>query len=177
MKIEVGATGNLIKGDIMDVRVESLERQVKHIDDQLYFRWNPRKLYGQGVWELRRRPAAKSIISKVMYRGETYCILDYKENDWEHHVWDLPRLDYSLLERLRDADQWAHSNYDPDRLLRLSRHNQKMGEREFEIKDEIKAKARAEMMYKLKQDKAILKGFQDQILSGVNPAHIGRYWK
>ena len=176
MKIEVGPTGSTVQGDVLDVNVQTLERYVKEIDSQLYFKWNPKKLLGYGTWELRRKPAAKSIIEKVTYKGETYCLLDYKENNWENHIWDLPRLDYSLLDRLRAADQWSQSNYDPDRPIRLSRHNQAMINREFEVKDEAKAKARADMVYQLLQDKALIKRFKDDVKSGANPANIARHW-
>jgi guanylate kinase len=176
-KIELGPTGNSIIGDVLDVSKKTLEAHIQHYDPQLYLKWNPTKNHGYGVWELRRRPEKKTIVERVMYKGNTYCVVDYQENNWEHHVKDLPQLNYSLLQWLKDADQWTMSNYDPDRILRLQRHLKHMDEAEQRKKDEQAAKARDDMMYKLKQDKAILNDFREKVVSGVNPAHLMRFWK
>lgn len=177
MNISIGPTGKTIIGDVLDVRKESLELLVKHYDPQLYFKWNPTKNLGYGVWELRRRPEKKSIVSSAIYKGNTYCLIDYQENNWEHHVKDFPVLSYGILQWLKDSDQWTMSNYSPDQLLRLQRHLKKMDETEQKIKDDGLAKARSEMMYKLKQDKHLIQDFQEKLLSGVNPAHLARFWK
>lgn len=175
--IELGPTGNLIQGDVLDVSLRPLEELVQHYDPQLYFRWNPSKNHGYGIWELRRRPEKKTVISSVVYKGNTYCTIDYKENEWEHLVWDLPFLDYSLVARLIEGDQWAMSNYDSSRILRLQQYLKKMDETSQLKKQQQLQKVRDEMLYKLKQDKSILNDFKDRIASGLNPAHIMRYWK
>ena len=177
MKINVGPTGALIKGDVLDVNVRTLERLVKSYDDLLYFKWNPKKRFGMGVWELRRRPAHKSVTQTLCLNGQTYHVLDYKEQDLENHVWDLPHLGYDLLQRLKEADQFLMCNYEVGKELRVSRHNDYMMKKARQVKEEAKAKARADMMYNLKQDKGIIKDFQEKLLSGVDPNHLMRFWK
>jgi hypothetical protein len=177
MKFEISPTGSLITGDVLDVNKDKLESILQHYDPQLYLKWNGKKNGGWGLWELRRRPAQKSVVDRVIHGGQGYVMLEYKESEWEHHVWDLPILAYNLLDRLKAADQWVMSNYDADQQTRLSRHNQNMTLAEYAVKDKATDKAREDMMYALRQDKQILKGFQEQILSGVNPAHLMRYWK
>lgn len=177
MEISLGPTGNTVIGDVLDVNRASLEPIIQHYDPQLYLKWNATKNYGYGVWELRRRPDKKTIVSSVVYEGNTYCVVDYKENNWEHHVKDFPCLSYRILEWLKESDQWIMSNYEDNQMLRLQRHLKRMDQTEQKIKDDAVAKARAEMMYKLKQDKSILNDFREKILSGVNPAHLMRYWK
>lgn len=174
--ITVGVTGSLVRGDIMDVQVKSLERAIQDYDSQLYFRWNPLKRRGHGVWELRRRPNKKTIVETIPYGGNTYCIIDYKEHDLENHVWDLPRLGYDLLQRLRESDQFAMCNYEVGQHHRLSKHLLEMENKAANIKLEAQAKSRADMLYNLKQDKGIINDFREKLLSGVDPNHLMRYW-
>lgn len=173
----MGPTGGTVVGDILDCNKETLERAIQAYDSLLYFKWNPLKQRGHGIWELRRRPDKKTIVSSVVYKGNTYCLVDYKEHDLEHHVWDLPYLGYDLLQRLKDADQFVHSNYESNQHHRMIRHLRLMDEAHFRVKEEAKAKARADMLYNLKQDKGIIKDFQEKLISGVDPNHLMRFWK
>lgn len=174
--IQIGPTGQTVVGDVLDVNKDTLERLCKQVDSRLYIKWNPTKNNGYGLWELRIRPTHKSIIYKVSYQGNTYCILDYKENGFEHHVKDFQYLSYSILDWLRDADQWAMSNYEPDKLLRLQRYLVKMDDAMYAKKDKAKEKAREDMMYQIKQDKGIIKAYQEALLSGINPNELAKVW-
>lgn len=176
MKIEMGPTGASIVGDILDVNKKQLERAIQDYDSQLYFKWNPQKQNGWGVWELRRRPALKSIKETIRYGGAVYQVIEYKEHDLEHHVWDLPVLNYSLLQRLKEADQFVMCNYEAGKAHRLSKHIVDMEDKAFQNKYEAKEKARADMLYNLKQDKKIIDDFRERVVSGVDPNHLMRFW-
>ncbi len=175
-KFEVGVTGALIQGDVLDVNTKTLELALKAYDPQLYLKWNPHKRQGMGVWELRRRPAQKTIKETIKYGGNTYCIVDYKENNFEHHVWDLGHLGYDLLQRLKDGDTFTMANYE-GKEHRMTDFLNKMEDARYAKQDREVAQLRQERMYNIMQDKGLLKDFQEKILSGVNPAHLMRFWK
>ena len=176
MKISVGPTGAVVKGSVLDVNVRTLTRLVQNYDPLLYFVWNPKKQYRMGVWELWRRPTHKKVKEVVTYKGNSYSIIDYVPHPLENHVWDLPILGYDLLQRLKDGDQFAMCNYEVGKEHRLSRHNEKMTNTALDNKYKAKQKARDDMMYALRQDKSIIKDFQEKLLSGVDPNHLMRFW-
>lgn len=172
----MGPTGNVITGDVLDVNKAALERALQTYDDQLYIIWNPRKQYGYGIWELRRRPNKKTIKETVEFKGQKYHIIDYKENDFEHHVFDMPILDYSILGKLKRSDMWAKSEYDGHNHDKITRLVDKIEDRRVGFQQEIKQKALDNALYELKQDRAYLNQFREDILAGLNPAELARYW-
>lgn len=177
MSISIGATGHLIQGDVLDTNKKHLESVIKHYEPRLYLKWNPTKRQGEGKWELRILPETKSIIDVVKYGGNTYCVVDYRENNFDNHVWDLESLNYSVLDRLRECDTWKHSDYERGKQQRITQFLNKMDLTRESIQDREKANLQSDMLYNLKQDKKILRDFQEKILSGVDPAHLMRYWK
>lgn len=177
MKLHVGPTGNLVKGSILDVSVNTLERLMKHIDPQLYIKWNPTRNKGMGVWELRRLPNTKSIKYSTTVDNNTIHFIDYVEYDVENHIWDMPVLGYDQLDRLRAADTWAVINFEANKLHRVHQFTQQADDNFYNRRQEEKDKARSEMLYNLMQDKKAFRGLQDAVASGADPSQIARVWK
>lgn len=177
MKIELEATGNILTGDVLDVARAPLERALRAYDDQLYLKWNAKKNFGYGSWELRRRPNKKTIVETIPYGNTNYHVLDYKETDIENHVFDIPYLSYEVLTRLKKADMWAISGFDGSNLDKTKRLVDSFDGKREEFHAGVKKKAHDNAMYELKQDKAVLNQFRNDILSGLNPSEIAKYWK
>lgn len=176
MNFEIGPTGHLITGSVLDVNRKELERKMQQYDSQLYLKWNPQRQQGQGVWEVRRRPEKKSITKVHYFGGNTYVELDYKENDFENLIWRVETLNYQILDRLKETDVWAQVNYDPEHHSRLTKALRD-GDHNREAKEDKGLRdARKEAIYKLNQDKSILRDFQEKINSGVNPALLMAFW-
>lgn len=112
--ILVNNVSKLVSGHVLDCKKESVEAALQFYDKLLYLKWNPKKLQGNGVWELRRRPEHKAIKEVISYEGVNYAVLGYKEYDWVHHVKDFAYINYSILEWVQGADsfknEYAHRN-------------------------------------------------------------------
>lgn len=176
MIISTGPTGSVITGDMLDVNKASLERALQTYDSQLYIKWNPKKQHGYGIWELRRRPDKKSVIETVELDGIKYHLLGYKENDFENHVFDMPILSYSILGRLKRADMWTQASFDGTNLDKTKRLVDKIEDNRVNFNHSVKDKALKDALYELKQDRAYLNQFREDILAGLNPAELARYW-
>lgn len=177
MKFEVGPTGNLIEGDILDVSKDHLTAALKAYDTLLYIKWNPKKIHGRGCWELRRRPEFKTVVLREIFEGNTYSIIDYKELDVENHVLDMPYLNYEVLTRIKKMDLWANSGYDRSNKAKLNNFWDKMDGIREDVQTADQKKAYDDLLYNTMQQKSALRSFKDAILSGVNPADIAKYWK
>lgn len=144
MQALVGPTGNTIKGNVLDVRLKPLLRACHDIEPRLYFKWNPNKNSGCGVWELRIRPTEKSKILVSKEDGKKLFLMEYKENDFEHHVKDFSSLNYSILDWLRKHDTFAvhkwqdHVEYEGDRYIERQ-ETKALEERKYYIRHERKA--------------------------------------
>lgn len=177
MKFEVGSTGNLIKGDVLDVSKVHLEAALKAYDALLYIKWNPKKLNGRGCWEVRRRPEYKSVVLSEVYKGNTYSIIDYKELDLENHVIDLVYLSYEILTKIKKMDLWVASGYDRHNKTKINHFWDKMDALRKDIAEDGEKKNYENMLYNFRQHKSAVRTLKDAVLSGVNPAEIAKYWK
>lgn len=175
-EIKLGATGSVVKGDVLDVNPDYLQRKLQDYEPRLYLRWNPRKNRGYGTWELRIRPDKKRITERVFFGGNTISVVEFKESEFEHHVKDFDILGYNILQWIRDADMWAAANYSADKHHRLNQHLYNQDEAHFKYLDDQKAKLRDEAIYRLKQERSTLQDFQNRILSGVNPNLLSAFW-
>lgn len=175
-KIEIGPTGYLITGTVFDCNRSTIEEAIKAYDPLLYLKWNPTKQYGMGVWELRRRPEQKSIKETICYCGINYHVLDYRELDVENHVFDLPVLGPYVVEKVKKADMWVRADYDHHNTRRLTTMLDGLDSVREKLKQNTIDKAREEAIYQFKQDKQIMAGYREAILSGTNPADIAKYW-
>ena len=177
MKIEVGPTGYLVRGDVLDCNAKSLDRAVKKYDPQLYLKWRPEKNHGYGQWELRRRPDHKSIVETIQLNGITIHKLQYKEWDIENHVFNLEHLGYDLLDKLKRCDVWSKIGYEKGKTNRVDQFLNTVDKNYNTKKATDKQKNYDEAVYQMKQGKTFLKRFQEDIQSGYNPANLMRYWK
>lgn len=176
MKIQVGPVGQIVKGNVLDVNKEPLERALKDFDHQLYLKWNPKKNNKEGCWELRRRPDAKVPHFVCVYEGNTYCTMEYHESGI-NHVKDFICLDYKILQWIKTHDTWSQFNYSKDSVDNTNGFIRTMQLREDAKSIENLAKIRAETKYQLMQDRNAMKSYRNLVNSGTNPAEIARHWK
>src|SRR5271165_3197520 len=159
--IEIGPTGKLIQGHLYDVNRKSFEQVLTNFDSKLYLVWNAAKRRGLGCWELRRQPETKTQIPQGLVPGGTISTLEYVENDLVNHVYDIPFLNYQVLDRLKKFDMWADANWVENFV-----------NEEQAAKEAAQTRARADMRYNLKQDRKTFRVFKEMVASGVNPALI-----
>jgi hypothetical protein len=176
MRIEIGPTGSLIKGDVLDSSQKALEAKLRDIDSQLYVTWNPHKFRGYGAWELRRRPDLKYALYQGSFQGTPIYELAYLETGI-NHIKDMAFLDYRILEWVRDADLWTKYGLGREQNSRLEYFKTNIERAEREYKARQKAKARAELKYQILQDRKIVRDFKERIASGLNPGLLGKHWK
>lgn len=170
-KITTGPCGRISKGHVLDCSIKPFEAKLKEYDEQLYVKWNPKKLNGWGCWEIRRRPEFKSKVDYAVFQGNTYFRTEYKEYDFIHHVLDAPYLNYRIIERLKASDTWKSSN---NKAKTFVNDIEYLEERKQE---ELKNKAIDERAYALKQQRSQIKDLMEFVSSGGNPARIADYWK
>lgn len=169
MRISLGPTGSIITGHVLDSSKVPLERKLRELDSQLYVKWNPRKLKGYGVWEVRRRPEYKTVKDFAVYKGDCYTLVDYVENDFENHILDVPFLNYGIIAKLQSMDTWS-----------VSRNSEVfanvMESRAETAKQKIEQDAKSERRYGLKQQRSMIRDLMEYTLSGGDPADIAKYW-
>lgn len=167
MRIDHAPSGKMIIGHVLDVKKEPLERALRDYDPLLYLKWSPKKLHNWGCWEIRRRPAMKTIVDTVQHANANYLVLGYREVDLVHHVLDVPFLNYDVLTKLAKMDTWS---YGATRWVNDLDYNQaKYEERQV-------SKARAELAAMARDIKPMISDLREKILSGWNPAQIASYW-
>lgn len=167
--IHVGSTSKLIQGSVLDCSKKGVESALKHYDPQLYLKWNPKKLQGHGCWELRRRPEMLSPVDYVIYQGNTYWKLGYKEVSMIHHVKDFAFINYSIVQWVKDHDLW---NYGDKGSTWQDEVQYATGQR----LNREEQKSIDEKNYRLKQMKKEVKWFKEYVLSGHNPYRIIDEW-
>ena len=106
--ILVSRISNLVQGHLLDSNVKHVEDAIKFYDPLSYLKWNPKKLQGNGCWELRRRPAEKKVLEVVSYKGMDIQVLGYKEYDWVHCVKDFAYCNYNILTWMQEADSFKN---------------------------------------------------------------------
>lgn len=161
MKIEIGATGKLIKGHLFDVGKSNLERQLKEYDNQLYLVWNPMKRQGYGCWEVRRRPNKKTLVHVAEFEGVNYYNLEYINLDVECHVMDSPVLGYHMLAKIQKMDAWKYKDF-----------TKAVDDAEAAYNEKIQAKGAEDMRDMVKEYKSEIRDMRELIKSGLNPARI-----
>lgn len=172
MKVWLSPTGKAISGHVLDCAKAPLEKKIKELfDDYLYLKWNPKKLNGWGCWELRRRPEKKKVLETLAFKGNTYTILGYKENNFENHILDVPFLNYSIINKLKSMDTWEQYGE------RGKHFGKELEYHEEKSKQLLEEKTRKEREYNAKQLKHELKDFREYVLSGHNPYLIADHWK
>lgn len=166
----VGSTGRLVKGHVLDVARAPLEAKLRDYDPQLYLKWEPDKLRGLGCWAIWRRPNEKSV-KAVFDMGEySIAVLDYIEHGHVHHVLDAPRLNYWVLEKLKQMDTWTNNGYKGANFNRdIEYAEQQYYEREEDRAEEALA-------YSAKQNKTAFNDLKEFAASGGNPHRLADVW-
>lgn len=167
--ILVSPVGKLVRGHVLDVAQAPLEKKLKDYDAKLYLKWNSKKLKGNGVWELRRRPDMKEVVDIIEYQGASFVKIDWHENNFVSHVLDVPYLNYDLLTRLKEMDTWNKG---------IQAHNvAAQAERNLDYHEaQLKEKHRQEMVYQAKQYKKEFKDLREHLLNGGDASDIAKYW-
>lgn len=164
--ISIGATGNIVKGSVLDVNKKALEEKLRDYDKQLYIAWNPKKLKGMGTWEIRRRPEQKSAVPKTEYMGQVWFVLEYVENNLINHVLDVPVLNYDVLGKIARMDTINVKNWAAELDYKRMKYEEK-----------IKKEEREELSALFRDNKREMRDFKELVASGFNPARISKYWK
>lgn len=150
----------------MDCAVKPLLRALRDYDPQLYLRWNPNKRDRLGIWEVRRRPEKLSPKEIVEFKGNTYTLLDYVENNLVNHVLDCKTgLNYGVVQKIKEMDTWGDKNW--VRNLEYDERKHWVG---------VEDKALKEMKYGLKQYKSAAKDLKELVLSGTPLTELARHW-
>jgi hypothetical protein len=170
MTLFMKPTGNLIRGHVLDSAVGPLVERLKDLDPRLYIRWNPKKLRGWGLYEVRYRPEFKTMKDYVVYGGNTYVVVDYVENNFANHILDTPYLNYDILTRLKKMDMWANSDRGRNFLDQTE-------SKAASLAEATKEKALTERKYELKQQSSMIRDLMDYTLSGGDPSLIANHWK
>jgi len=161
MKVWHAPLGKLIKGHVLDVNVNRFTETLKHYDNQLYVKWNPKKIRGHGCWEIRRHPNKKTATPVATYKGMTIQKVEYKENDLVHHVLDCAFLNYDALRRIKEMDAWS-DKYWVDNLEK----------NEVASKQKHELKQLEEFRYTLKQHKSLASDLYEAVRSGIPLSQI-----
>lgn len=165
MIIHMAPTGRLIQGDVLDCNKDKLESTLKHYDNQLYLKWNPKKRGGWGCWELRRRPETKSLQFAARVGNAVFLKLEYQEMDLIHHVADMPCLNYKILEWLKKHDTWKSKDWAGD-----------LEYEEAQYRERQERKERENLIYNMMQYRSAFREYKELILSGENPHHLAKFW-
>lgn len=169
MIIFMGPSGSIVRGHVLDCAEAPLERKLKEYDSQLYIKWNPKKLKGWGVWEIRRRPNFKVVKETVVAGGNTFHVLDYVENNFDNHVLDVAYLNYKAVEKIKQMDTWQHSMHGKNFMSDMDAKSEAHAEK-------AKEAALKERRYELKQQNSMIRDLMDYTLSGGDPSQIANYW-
>lgn len=169
--LDVGPTGNIVRGTVLDCNKEALELALKRYDAQLYLKWNPKKNRGFGLWEVRRRPEQMMLVPKTIWKGDLYSSLEYVENNLVHHVMDSHSLNYHIVERVKAMDTWKTN--EETGLSFTDRYEAK----ERAHAEEISAKQKEAIKYKSRYYKKEIRDLKEALQSGLDPNRLANYWK
>lgn len=167
-KILMGATGQIIKGNVLDVNEKAFNEALRFYDPCLYTRWNPKKLRGWGCWEIRRKPEFNTALDICEYEGNLIFKIGPYENDMVHHVLDCAFLNYDQLRKLREMDTFAYGNAEK---WQAERERRARDQKELAFQKAQKMRAEAASTFRRE-----IKAFKDFVNDGGNPHLIGLHW-
>lgn len=153
--------GNVVVGSVLDCNRSHFERLLRAYWDRLYVGWNPFKNEGNGCWEVWARPSVKT--PTVSYDDGDIAIIttSYKPSDFEHWVDDLPYLNYTFINRLREMDSWQ---------------NKQLNQQTDDAVDEYKAKLEKDedehLKYVVKHNKSVFRDLLDYTQAGYDPVQF-----
>lgn len=163
MKIQISNLGNTVQGNLFDCSKRLFIRDLKNYDKELYLKWNPKKLDGLGIWEVWRNPTKKTAIDHGEFMGGRLYTLEYKPNNFEHHVKDLDFLSYDFMNDLRKMDMWADKHY-----------LDKLDNAYDDIEEKAELAEEESIKYAIKHNKKLFKEMHEYTKSGINPLDFFR---
>jgi hypothetical protein len=167
MKLWHAPTGKLVRGHVLDVSLKPFLRALKDYDKQLYVEWNPRKLRGEGCWEIRRLPNQKTAVYQGSLGGLNFYKILYLESRLTHHVLDCAFLNYDVLRKLQDIDMY--------RIIKGSGYaslDDLIESRTKEAQEAKRAEASHNLKYAIRQNKSAMSNFYEMVRSGIHPAQV-----
>jgi len=184
-QVQIKHESKLVQGHVLDCARAPLLAALRRYDPLLYFKWNPKKRAGAGIWELRRKPEFKSVRQsryldtpkgRVFVRGDvfefegmTISTPQYHETDLENHVKDFDRLTYGILAWVADHDLFQYG-FKGKNVMSEAEY------REAKYEEKIDDDSYAEKQYMIKQHKTEFQDFREYILAGGSPYDLMRYW-
>lgn len=181
--IKIFRESRIICGHVLDVSRAPLLAALRSYDPHLYFKWNPKKRNGLGVWELRRKPEFKTIRETIIpdddripptqgdifyYKGMTISQPKYHET-LENHVKDFEILGYHILEWVKKHDMWEYGFRGKD-MLRTADYKEAL------FLNKIDEDSASEREYNIRQHKTLIEDFKQYVLSGGNPHRLAEVW-
>lgn len=178
MIYNVGPTGSIIKGHVLDVNKAALERAIKRYDDLLYLTWNPKKRQGLGCWELRRRAEKKTAKHQGHWNGMDFFVVDYPKSRFDEMTKDFETLDFRILDWVVSQDVFnkiPRKSGETDEQYMLRFHSE-LKYREAKHAESVEAKADEEMRYMIKQHRTEINELRELLKSGMNPHRLLQQW-
>ena len=157
------SVGNTVVGSIYDCSRKQFERALTTYWSNLYVGWNPFKNEGKGCWEVWAKPTKKTAILQYHNKitGIKVFTTEYRPNDYEHWVADLPYLTYNFIKKLREMDSWENR-------YQIQQHDDQ------HMLEQIKAKEKEEehIKYVVRHNKQAFKDLLEYTQQGYNPTQF-----
>lgn len=177
MKIEIGVTGKIVRGNSLDVNRKAFEQSLRNLDPQLYLVWNPIKRSGMGCWEILRRPDKKKAVYRATHEGVNFFEITTNDKD-SALVRELEHLHYRVIEDMASKDINRIFNRKPhesDEVF-MERVYRETDYRQQQHQQAVMAKAHEESTYIARQHKKEIRELRELALSGFNLARVMGQW-
>lgn len=150
--------GFITRGSIFDCDRKYFERVLKTYFRELYVGWNPFKNNGAGVWEVWQKPFTKTAVKEAECRDYTLFELRDKPNDFEHHVYDLPYLTPTFIDKLREMDTWEQKRF-----------FEAADDRQDDLEDKYDKMEEESIKYAVRHHKSLFRKLKQFAQEGYNP--------
>lgn len=164
-KPNMGPTGSIIKGHVLDVAVKPFEETLRFYDPLLYVKWAPKRAQGWGCWQIRRRATELRLMEIVPFGDNFIQVLKKDEIDVVNLVLECEFLNYNALTKLKEMDTFNKSHWIHD-----------IEYLEQKGKEERQVKAKDDIRHAAKEYKREIRDLKEHVLSGGNPHDIAKYW-
>lgn len=104
MEMTIKNLGRTVRGSVWDWPLWKITKEVQRIEPRLYFKWNPEKNEGRGIWELRIHPTKKTAVNQGWVGEALLFTVEYVENPLEHHIKDFEVINGRVIDWLHEHD-------------------------------------------------------------------------